>query len=117
MSLSDLSPIEEWLKNFTYREGYEIEYFPPTEVRDRLSDEMLRMHDGRIVIRTPDSRMAGATSRGRFLFPIALELFSGPNGEEQFKRWFRKQVQHVELHEWLLYKGVREWDPHASNYR
>ena len=117
MSLSDLSPIEEWLKKFTYKEGFTWEYRAPNTL------DGLRLHDGILVIHTPnwqDSRNLTTESQGHFFFPINFRLFDGPNGEALFKRWFRQRIHEVELHEvdeWLLYEGSREWDPHGTPHQ
>lgn len=93
MNPSDPSVIEDWLKNFTYKPGFNFEYFPP----HRLRGSYVSMHAGVVKIWTPHRRV--------FTFQIDWHLFSG---EEHFKRWLR---HHVELLREL------EWDPHASNRR
>lgn len=122
MRINSHPPINDWLRKFTYREGYEFVYFAPHEIKDPQTGEPLTMHEGHVLVLTPvwpDSRMQGATSRGRFTFPVPPDLFRGEGGEERFKRWFRQQIHHIEMHEadeWLLYEGERLWDPHATHH-
>jgi hypothetical protein len=115
-----ISKIEGWLENFTFPEGFEVRYRPSFNLETETGG-IVRMNDGHIEVNTPvwpDSRSPGKRSRGHFIFPMDWYLFDRPNGEEHFKRYIRTHVMHHiathEMDEWLLYNGVREWDPHAS---
>lgn len=104
--------LKGWLDNFTYKPGFKFELVPAGhQVLGGTALPMPAVHG--ITPDWVDNRNPSSTSRGHFWFPFNIDLFSR---EEMFKSFIRKSVvHHMELHEadeQLLYKGVREWDPH-----
>ncbi len=88
------------LETFTYKEGWEF---------------FLECPNGkwvlRIVWQAPDTRHLRMTQVSRA--PV-LPLFSGWE-QDEWENWLRLEIRECEIHEsdeWMLFDGVRKYDPH-----
>ncbi len=102
--------MQEVLRGFTYKRGWTFKLEPPAFD-----------HEGVWVVRITwvceDSRNPGKDTNVVRAVPLPRQLWMGEGPHKQLEEMLRRQIHECETHEadeWMLFNGVRKFNPHAK---